>query len=691
MSLTIKNKLYALLCIPLLIMSLFFITSLFNTEESVLETESNNVQEKVSKLLNDNLKNQVDTVTRSISYDYERTKQENIEAQLVAEITTFKNTIERFYRESSSTAEAETIIYAFINQYRWDNGRYIFAYDATSIINKANGTNKSILGTSSFDKQDTNGNYYARNIVSSAKNNQVGFTSYHFLNPKTNQSEEKLTASVYFEPLNLVIATGEYISALKEDGYQAALNTISSSKYGQNGYFWVQDRNGKILAHPDSSIIGTVIPSTTKKVADIIEGKPEVFTKIVHTNPTTKEQETKFVYARNIFPEWGWTIATGTYDSDVTSIQEGLTSATAEIFSDKVYMSISIATALLIVALLVAAFSISKIVKGLVILKERIDTLSTGEADLTSRIEITSRDELGDIGNSVNNFIVYLQSMILEISQASSHITEGVKQLNVQSEQNNQALIQHASETDQVVTAITEMSSTADTVAQSATETAANTQKANDEALMAKNDVLEASNSMTLLVDEVDTASSSINTMNENTLQVVNVLGVIGEIADQTNLLALNAAIEAARAGEQGRGFAVVADEVRSLAARTQTSTAEINEILLKLRQDASNAVAAMEITKESCVRTAENAGRVSNSLDSMTGSIVEINDLSTQIATASEEQSLVTEEVSRSMNNIREMVHDLTQNGQSTVDSTQSLAAANTQLSVLVSKFKLQ
>ncbi len=150
-------------------MSLFFITSLFNTEESVLETESHNVQEKVSKLLNDNLKNQVDTVTRSISYDYERTKQENIEAQLVAEITTFKNTIERFYRESSSTAEAETIIYAFINQYRWDNGRYIFAYDATSIINKANGTNKSILGTSSFDKQDTNGNYYARNIVSSAK------------------------------------------------------------------------------------------------------------------------------------------------------------------------------------------------------------------------------------------------------------------------------------------------------------------------------------------------------------------------------------------------------------------------------------------------------------------------------------------------------------------------------------------
>ena len=351
----------------------------------------------------------------------------------------------------------------------------------------------------------------------------------------------------------------------------------------------------------------------------------------------------------------------------------------------------TIVVALLVVSLLVAVWAINVIIKGIVILKERIDTLSTGEADLTSRIDITSNDELGDIGQSVNNFIIYLQSMILEISQATDHITDGIKQLDEQSEQNNQALIKHASETEQVVAAITEMSATADTVAQSATDTAVNTQKANDEAMMAKNDVLEASSSMKVLVEEVGTASSSINTMNENTLQIVSVLGVIGEIAEQTNLLALNAAIEAARAGEQGRGFAVVADEVRSLAARTQSSTAEINEILTKLRQDAASAVEAMEVTKTSCERTAENAGRVSNSLDTMTDSIVEINDLSSQIATASEEQSSVTEEVSRNMNNIREMVYELTQNGQATVDSTQSLSAANAQLGALVSKFKLQ
>ncbi|WP_299018430.1 methyl-accepting chemotaxis protein [uncultured Photobacterium sp.] len=691
MKLTIKTKLTALLCIPLLVLGGFFITSQLNTEKNVLEVESNNVKRQVAKLMNDNLMGQVDTVSRSITDYYEQSKLESIKSELGKEITTFRNTIEKIYQNSGSVYDAKANINAFINEYRWNNGRYILAYDADSIINIANGVNKKIIGTSSFDKTDKKGNYYAQNIVNAAKGSTIGFSSYYFLNPTTNKIEEKITASVFFEPLNLVIATGEYISTLKHDKLQAALNTISSSKYGDNGYFWVQNKDGKILAHPKKEIIGTVIPSTTRLIANQIQGKSDVFVKIAFENPTTKQTENKMVYAKKVFPEWGWVIATGAYESDILNIQKGLTDATQEIFDENVSMSITITAVLLIAAIVIAIISLNAIIKRLVVLKARIDTLSTGEADLTSRINIVSDDELGDIGKSVNKFITYLQSMILDISQASSHITDGIQELNQQSERNNQALANHASETDQVVTAITEMSSTADTVAQSATDTATNTQKANDEAMTSKTIVEEASNSVMALVDEVSVASTSINTMNENTQQIVSVLGVIGEIAEQTNLLALNAAIEAARAGEQGRGFAVVADEVRSLAARTQTSTAEINEILTKLREDASSAVAAMDVTKSSCENTAENTAKVSESLDAMTNSIVEINDLSLQIATASEEQSSVTEEVNRNMSNIQEMVYELTKNSQATVDSTQSLSAANAQLSALVSKFKLQ
>jgi signal transduction histidine kinase/DNA-binding response OmpR family regulator len=470
-NITIRAKLSFIMCASLLTVSGFFITSLMNTEKSVLEAEQSNVSVQVAKLLNDNLKGQVDTVTRSLSYYYENSKLENIKAELATDITTVRDVIENIYNNSDSADNAETSIHAFINEYRWDNGRYIFAYDAATVINKANGANASIIGTSAYDKKDTNGNYYARNIVSATKANAIGFTRYHFLNPVTKKAEEKLTASFYFEPLNLVIATGEYISTLRQDELEAAIKTICSSKYGQNGYFWVQDKNGKILAHPKAAIVGTVLSSTTQVAAKSIKGRPEAFVKTFHKNPTTKKAENKFVYARNIFPEWGWTIATGTYDSDITSIQDGLTRATAEIFNDKVYMNIATAAVLLIIALLVATWSINKIVKGLVILKERIDTLSTGEADLTSRIDITSHDELGDIGNSVNNFIIYLQSMTLEISQASADITDGIK---------------HAS------------------------ETVVNPQKANDQ-LLVKDDVLKAPGSMTAVIRKLAAGDLSVD------------------------------------------------------------------------------------------------------------------------------------------------------------------------------------
>ncbi|WP_245905380.1 cache domain-containing protein [Photobacterium lipolyticum] len=460
----------------------------------MVEAEHSNVNKRVTELLNDNLNGQVDTVTRSISYYYENSKQENIKVELSVDIATIRDTIERIYNNSASVVDAQTSVYAFINEYHWDNGRYIFAYDAATVISTADGGNASTIGTSEYDKKDINGKYYGRNIVSAAKASTIGFTSYHFLNPANQKVEEKLTASVYFEPLDLVIATGEYISTLRKDELEAALDTISSSKYGQNGYFWVQDRDGRILAHPDSSIVGTIIPSTTQKIANSIQGQSEAFVKTDHKNPTTKKTESKIVYARNIFPEWGWTIATGAYESDITSIQEGLTNTTEEIFAEKVYTSTTIVAVLLIISLLVAVWALNAIVQDLVILKERIDTLSTGEADLTSRIDITSHDELGDIGNSVNNFIIYLQSMVLEISQASAHISDGIK---------------HASETDQVVAVMTEMSATTETVAQSAIGGAVNSYK--PKALLLKDDVREAPGSMTAAIRKLAAGDLSVD------------------------------------------------------------------------------------------------------------------------------------------------------------------------------------
>ncbi|MDQ0654149.1 methyl-accepting chemotaxis protein [Pseudomonas cedrina] len=346
---------------------------------------------------------------------------------------------------------------------------------------------------------------------------------------------------------------------------------------------------------------------------------------------------------------------------------------------------------MVLLLVLLAVYAIRQLVQRMTTLKTNIDALSAGDADLTRRITIRAEDELGAIGHSVNRFIVYLQNMIGEVTQATGAMSSSLEQLQRTSAHTNQILVRHASETDQTVTAITEMSSTADTVAQNAAETAAFTQRANEHADRSRVVVGEASNSVSALIGEVSSATHSVENMRQDAARITETLGVIGAIAGQTNLLALNAAIEAARAGEQGRGFAVVADEVRALAARTQASTSQINEMLTRLTAGVSSSVAAMENTQASCQSAADATARVNTGLDEMAGSVSHINNLSTQIATAAEQQSAVTEEINRSMVQIRQMVEELVQSGHATETNTQSLLDANGRVIALMSRFKVR
>ncbi|AKN26891.1 methyl-accepting chemotaxis protein [Stutzerimonas stutzeri] len=346
---------------------------------------------------------------------------------------------------------------------------------------------------------------------------------------------------------------------------------------------------------------------------------------------------------------------------------------------------------MVIVLLALMLVAISQLMKRLTVLKINIDSLSAGDADLTKRIDIKGEDEVDQVGRSVNGFIGYLQKMMIDVSDATTQIQSEIAQLKQLSRSTNEALSRHASETDQAVTAINEMSSTAESVAQSASDTATFTQTANHNAVSSKLVVEDASTSVRSLVSEVESATAKVQAMQADAQRINDVLGVIGDIAGQTNLLALNAAIEAARAGEQGRGFAVVADEVRALAARTQQSTSEINETLQRLKDAVGSAVQAMEQTKASCQATADKTAQVTVGLDEMTSSVVHINDLSTQIATAAEEQSAVAEEINRNMVAVRHVVDELVESGVSVDRSTESLLGTNARLTALVNRFRVR
>ncbi|ELR65510.1 Methyl-accepting chemotaxis protein [Photobacterium marinum] len=345
---------------------------------------------------------------------------------------------------------------------------------------------------------------------------------------------------------------------------------------------------------------------------------------------------------------------------------------------------------MLLIALAIVIFVLNQLYRPITALKETVQDLSAGTGDLTRRLEVNSKDDLGQIAESVNIFIGNLQQMMLEVQQATSHISASVEDLRQQSEQNTGVLQSHVDETDQVVTAINEMSITAENVSANAAETSSHIHQTNDQAQESKIIVSNAVSSVSALIGDVESMAESISEMNRNSIDIAGVLKVIGDIAEQTNLLALNAAIEAARAGEQGRGFAVVADEVRALAARTQQSTSEIEQMLNRLTSGADELVTNMNVIKESCNETASNTEQVNLDLDKMASSINEVNNLAVEIATAAEEQSSVSEEISKNMASIRHMADTLAESGRHNLESSQTLASANTQLAAIVSKFKL-
>ena len=312
------------------------------------------------------------------------------------------------------------------------------------------------------------------------------------------------------------------------------------------------------------------------------------------------------------------------------------------------------------------------------------------QKDITHNCEITSHDMIGDIVNSFNMMAANLREIISEINTRAATLNNATSHLYEVTEKMKADALQQQAETDQVATAINQMTSTVQEVSRHADETAVSTSEADKQGNNAKNVINNAMSAVQSLAGNVDHADEVLQRLNDETKNIGSVLGVINDIAEQTNLLALNAAIEAARAGEQGRGFAVVADEVRSLATRTQSSTQEISDIINRLQSEANQAVITMHEGKEHAQNGVEMTRNATSSLNEMVASIQSINTMNTQIATAAREQAMVAEEINRNIVNVNDIATQSVNEFEQTGEDSKTLSDLAHQLNSLVVDFKM-
>jgi len=341
-----------------------------------------------------------------------------------------------------------------------------------------------------------------------------------------------------------------------------------------------------------------------------------------------------------------------------------------------------------IVAVFLAKLAINTIFGPLANLRNTLTNIEQN-SDLSILADIEANDEVGQMGNALNKMLSKFKTVMSQVTGASTQLAAASDQMSSISAQSNQGIQTQLQKSEQIATAINEMSATAQEVARSASTASQAANDADSQAKEGETVVTRAVESINELNGDVQRISDVINMLSSESENVGRVLDVIKDIAEQTNLLALNAAIEAARAGEQGRGFAVVADEVRTLAGRTQDSTLEIQKMIEKFQQGTQDAVSVMESGKEKADSSVAQAEKAASALTEITRMVSKINDMNTQIASAAEEQTAVAEEINKNILSVNTITQQNSQGAQQTENASRELSSLAVELQALVQTFK--
>lgn len=378
--------------------------------------------------------------------------------------------------------------------------------------------------------------------------------------------------------------------------------------------------------------------------------------------------------------------------TDIFTIFHGIESTLdAEIERAQASIERFIAGSVIFVAgllLLGSYFLIRSVQSNIQQLSDMMSTIANTH-DLTLKANTDRKDEIAEMAGQLNSLLASIQGLISRVQGSVNELGAASTQLQQSSVDTEQALSQQQIETDSVAAAVTEMGETIKDVASTTESAADNTQRSYDTAQLGFNDIVETRDTISSLSEDLATARGEVNHLLALSDQISSVLNVIGEIAEQTNLLALNAAIEAARAGEQGRGFAVVADEVRTLAGKTQRSTAEISDIISAVQQQTQTVVSTIQSCSNKGADSVDMSEQALSHIKAIMEEMKHILDSSTQIALAVEQQSTVSEEIARNVNTIRDLTYANVGAVSENAQSATVVASQATDLTLAIDRFK--
>jgi len=480
--------------------------------------------------------------------------------------------------------------------------------------------------------------------------------------------------------------TSENISV--EQAQKDAMSAIAALRYDKTNYFWINDYKATMVMHPikpalnGKDLSGFKDPNGTllfREMVNVVKSKGQGFVPYFWAKPGFDDPVAKIGYVKG-FKEWQWIVGSGIYLDDVDSE-----------FLSMAFLTTSIGVISFIIFALLTVFIQRSIVRPLNETVDMITNISEGEGDLTKRLQVKGNDELTRLTSGFNIFSEKIKKLVNDVQQSSDTIkvtAESLDSLN----QNAKSLAEEQNEqTGQLAVSMTEMQQTINEIAHNAENAAHETNEGKNLANDGQQIVLETVTKIKELSENVQDASKVIKSLAEESESIGGVLDVIRSIAEQTNLLALNAAIEAARAGEQGRGFAVVADEVRTLASRTGQATEEIQKMIHKLQQGSLSAVSVIESSAEKAIETTEHVGQANESLHNISEVIKRINDMNVQVATAAEEQTLSANEINDSVKRISTLSSESLHGTNSAATCSTELNDMGENLSVQLSSFKVK